>query len=213
MLGLKWLGRGLKKVGNWIVPDENIQQPQPQPGQAGWNRIPKDGHVLEGVRCYLSGPIEHDATHTNWRTDPTKQLVEGFKINLFDPYSDPKQQWVPLLHEARANKDYNEIARIAADFVHKDLAIVDRCDFVIAYLPKGVPTTGTHHEIINSVNAKKPTLLVCPQGKENVPIWYYGFIPHEVMFGSWEELYTYLHEVNDGKHKDKRRWAFVYGLV
>jgi nucleoside 2-deoxyribosyltransferase len=169
--------------------------------------------VLEGKRCYLSGPIENDTANHNWRTAPKKVLVEEFKIELFDPFDDPKQIWAKPLMEARERHDYKEMARIAKMFVHKDLSMVDRADLVVAYLPYKVPTTGTHHEIINSANAKKPTLLVCPQGKHLVPAWYYGFIPHEVMFSTWDELYDYLREVNAGKHTENKRWHFIYGMV
>jgi nucleoside 2-deoxyribosyltransferase len=67
--------------------------------------------------------------------------------------------------QARDNKDYDTMAKIAKGFLRKDLSLVDRTDFLIANLPYKVPTTGTTHEIINSVNAKKPTMLVCEQGK------------------------------------------------
>lgn len=168
---------------------------------------------LANKKLYLSGPIQYDATGHNWRTEPSKVLREEFHIDLFDPFEDPKQQWVPHLREAQANKDFDKMAEIARQFVRKDLCMVDRSDFVISYLPEKVPTTGTHHEIINSANAKKPTLLICPQGKEKIPLWYYGFIPHEVMFGAWEELYQYLRDVNAGKHMHNNRWAYVYGLI
>jgi len=169
--------------------------------------------VLEGTRCYLSGPIENDSAGHNWRVEPSRVLRERFKINLFDPFDDPKQQWMPILNEARDKCDYETMRKIAKSFVRKDLAMVDRADFVIAYLPYRVPTTGTHHVIIFSSNAKKPTLLVCPQGKQYAPLWYYGFIPHQVIFGSWDELYGYLEEVNQRLHTENDRWWFVYGMV
>lgn len=169
--------------------------------------------VLANKRCYLSGPIEHGEQGRNWRIEPTKVLTERFKIDLFDPFSDPKQQWVPMLTKARQEKDYETMSTIARNFVRKDLCMVDRVDFLIAYLPWQVCTTGTHHEIINSINAKKATLLVCPDAKEKIPLWYFGFVPHQVMFGSWDELYNYLDEVNQGLHKDNNRWQFVYGLI
>ena len=168
---------------------------------------------LQNTRGYLSGCIEYDKHEKNWRNEPKRVLIERFKINLFDPFDDPKQQWVAHLKKARDEKNYDEMARIAKAFVRKDLCMVDRSDFLIAYLPHSVPTTGTHHEIINSSNAKKPTLLVCPQGKENLAFWYYGFVPHDMMFGSWEELYNYLDEVNQGLHKNNDKWGFVYGLI
>jgi len=169
--------------------------------------------VLRGKRCYLSGPIQYDDTGHNWRKAPKDVLVNEFGLDLFDPFDDPKQQWVPMLMEAQKNKDYETMARISRQFVRKDLCMVDRSDFIISYLPYKIPTTGTHHEVINSSNAKKPTLLICPQGKEFIPLWYYGFIPHEVMFGGWEEVYQYLRDVEAGKQMQNDRWAYIYGNI
>lgn len=169
--------------------------------------------ILQDKRCYISGPIEYDNTSLNWRTEPIRVLRERFLLNVFDPFQDPKQQWVKDLHKARENKDYGTMVRIARSFVRKDLAMVDRSDITIVYIRAGVPSWGACHELINSNNAKKPTLLICPDGKHRIPLWLYGFIKHEFMFGSWDELYTYLDEVNQGKHTDNNRWAFIYGLV
>lgn len=165
---------------------------------------------LRGVRGYLSGPIENDVDY-DWRTEPKKILLEKFGINLFDPFSDPKQQWVSAINDAKKEKDYDRIAAIAKKFVRKDLCVVDRSDIVIAYLPHKVSTTGTVHEIINSVNAKKPTLLVTNMGDITyIPVWYYGFIPTSCMFPDWNSLYEYLDRVDQGMLKDNNRWAYIY---
>lgn len=169
-------------------------------------------NYLKDSRAYLGGPIEH-GTGSNWRHEPIRQLIDGFGIKVFDPYADPKQQWVPNLNKARDESDYETMHSIAKQFVRKDLCIVDRSDFGIWSLPYKVPTTGSHHEIIVASNAKKPTLLVCEQGKNLVPAWYYGFIPHQYMFGSWNELYDYLEEVREGKHFEDDRWSYIYQLV
>jgi hypothetical protein len=168
--------------------------------------------VLKGKRAYLSGPIEN-GEGINWRDEPKKVLVSSFGLDLFDPFADPKQKWTDDLLQARKDKNYPKISEIAHRFVRKDLAEVQAARLLIAYVPYRVPTTGTTHEIINSNNNKVPTLLVCPQGKEFIPLWFYGFIPHEFMFSSWNELYDYLAEVDAGKHKDNNRWAYIYGLV
>lgn len=169
-------------------------------------------NFLKNTRLYLSGPIEFD-NGINWRTEPIKILTERFGINIFDPYSDPKQNWTEQIKEARGNKDYDTMTKIAKGFVRKDMTMVDRSDFLIAYLPFKHATTGTHFEILNSLNQKKPTILICPQGKENIPVWYYGIVKHHFMFGDWNSLYEYLQEVDEGNHIDNHRWAFVYGLV
>jgi len=170
--------------------------------------------VLEGKCGYLSGPIQFDDSPANWRTEVKHVLAEEFKIDLFNPYDDPKQQFVPELNAAIEAEDYDTVARIAKGFVWKDLCMVDHSNFVIAYLPYKVPTAGVHHEIITADKAKRPTLLVCPQGKKRIPAWYFGFIDHKkYMFGGWDQLYQYLREVNDYKHTDDFRWAYVYGLI
>ena len=168
---------------------------------------------LKGKRCYLSGPIQYDTTNLNWRIEPTKTLTEEFGIDVFDPFADPKQQWVPKLEAARKQEDFEEIKRIAKKFVRKDLAEVEHSHMLIAYLPLKVPTTGTHHEIINANDRKKPTFLVCNEGKASIPVWYFGFIRPEFMFGSWDELYNYLREINAGHHTDNDRLARIYDLI
>ncbi|NIQ15284.1 MAG: hypothetical protein GTO02_13085, partial [Candidatus Dadabacteria bacterium] len=46
---------------------------------------------LRDKRGYLSGTIENDTSEHNWRDEPKRVLTEVFKINLFDPFADPKQ--------------------------------------------------------------------------------------------------------------------------
>lgn len=169
-------------------------------------------NYLKNKRAYLSGPIEAD-TGPNWREPVKKALTEKFGIDLFDPFTDPKQQWAPLLNQAKNDQNFDLVTTIAKSFVRKDLCMVDRSDLLIAYLPKSICTTGTVHEIINSVNSKKPVLLVTNGPKTQIPSWYWGFIPHEVMFSSFDELYEYLIKVDRGDMKDNNRWAYIYGLV
>jgi len=169
--------------------------------------------IFKDKRLYLSAPIEYN-TESNWREEVKKVLTKKFGFNVFDPSQDPKQQWWSVLREARETKDYEKIATIAKLFVRKDLAMVDRADLVIAYVPHKVPTTGVVHEVINSNNCKKPTLLVSNcDDISYIPVWYYGFIATEFMFPNWKALFKYLKEVEDGKHKDNDRWSFIYGDI
>jgi len=175
--------------------------------------VQKRSGYLTGARAYLGGPIEAADPTIDWRSEPKRVLIEELKIDLFDPHADPKQQCFNELIQAKEAAAWERVETIVRRFVRKDLCIVDRSDFIIACLPKGVPTVGTVHEIISSNNTKKPTLLVCPQGKQYIPSWYFGFIPHKNMFGSWGSLYTYLREVDSGWHVDDDRWAYVYKII
>ncbi len=167
---------------------------------------------LKNTKCYLSGPIEN-AVDENWRSGPKKVLEQRFGINIFDPFEDPKQNFTKDILEARKNKDFETMRKISKRFVRKDLGVIDRSDFLIAYTPYKINSVGTCHEIINSNDRKKPTLLVCPEGREFISFWYQGFIKQDFMFGSWEDLYSYLESVNKGLHKENDRWSIVYNLV
>jgi len=169
-------------------------------------------NYLKNSKFYLSGPIEF-GNEINWRKDVIENLKVKFSINVFDPFSDPKQQWIDKINQYKEEKNFNKLTEIANKFVRKDLTMVDRCDALIAYLPYKVPTVGTHNEIINANNMKKPIMLICPEGKENIPIWYYGFMKHEIFFNSWNEIYYYLENVNKGNLIKNSRWDFVYGVI
>jgi hypothetical protein len=168
--------------------------------------------ILEGKKVYVGGPIEFDNNAYNWREPLKTFLKEELKLLVFDPLDDSKQSAQPDLLAARDRKDYDEMRTIAKIFVEKDLGLVQRMDFTISHIPHKIPTTGTVHEIVTSVNAKNPTLLVCPQGKHMAGLWYFGMIPHQHIFGSWDDVMNYLREVDEGKHSDDRRWRFVYNF-
>jgi nucleoside 2-deoxyribosyltransferase len=164
----------------------------------------------------LSGPIEYDTSGFDWRPAVKEQLVNRFELSIFDPFTDPKQSKADELNLAKESEDYDTVAAIAEDFVHKDLGWVDRSDMLIANLPYRVPTVGTIHEITTALNRKIPTILVCTQGKKYLPSWLFGLFKKKhknFMYGSWDELFQYLEEVKDRKHLAERRWSFIYGLV
>jgi hypothetical protein len=170
-------------------------------------------NFLRNKRCYLSGPIQY-AKDEFWRSEPIHVLQSRFGIDLFDPFSDEKQKWTENILKAKEFNDTETLTSIAKQFVRKDLAMVDRSDFLIAYLPKGIQTVGTVHEIVNSNQSKKPTLLVVDTPTiMDIPLWYFGFIKTKYMFAGWKNLYEYLEEVDSGKHKDDNKWHLVYDLI
>lgn len=167
---------------------------------------------LENKQIYLAGPIEFDLSE-NWRVPVLDVLTNRFKINVFDPSIDEKQNKAKLIDKALEEGNYDEVECIARQFVKKDLGTIQRSSALIACNLFKVPTTGTPTEVMHAVNLKQPVMIVCPQGKKFASRWYFGCIKHQYIFGSWNELYDYLDEVDRGLHKNNHRWAFVYDLV
>lgn len=169
--------------------------------------------VLKNKKLYLSGPIEFGDNSFNWRTNVIDTLTNRFEIDVYDPFSDPKQQWAPDIITAKQRGDFDTVTEIAKQFCEKDLKIVDRTDILCAYVPYKVSSVGTTHEIINASNLKKPVILVADGDKRTISAWFFAFIPHSHMMNNWEELYVFLDDVNKGSMKDHRRWKYLYDLL
>jgi hypothetical protein len=171
-------------------------------------------NVLCGTKCYLSSAIECDDPKLgNWRQETIDYLHETFGIITYDPSQDEKQNLALEINEALEKEDFNEVERIAKLFTKRDLSEIDRSDFLIACVFKGIASVGVPCEIVHAINLKKPVMIVCPNGKKTTPKWYFGNLHHEYIFGSWQDLYAYLKEVNEHKHKNNHRWWYVYKIV
>ena len=162
--------------------------------------------MFKNTTVYLSGPIEFN--RENWRPGIKVRLEEECGMTVLDPGSDPKQQWLPEIEKAKRERSFGTMKRVAHDFFRRDLDMVGKSDMLVGYLPYAVPTVGTHHEIIESWRTMKPTLLVCPEGVDKIPVWYFGFIPLDHMFGSWDDMFGYLAKVASGEEYDST-WHLI----
>ena len=165
---------------------------------------------LSGKTFYLSSPIEFGTN--DWRHDFKEKIIKKFNLNIYDPFLDPKQQWVQQIAEARKEKDFDKMASVARRFYLKDCLMVDKTDGLIAYLPYKIATHGVPCEILQSVKANKPTYIICPEGKELIPIWYYGMISHKKMFGNINDLIDYFDKINNAKIDDDCLWH-IYDII
>ena len=69
---------------------------------------------------------------------------------------------------------------------------------------------GSYNEAFLAVNQKKPVLVMCKQGKDNIPNWLFGVVPHEMMFSNWTELRSYLYFINSNEEVNHmNRWRFL----
>lgn len=170
---------------------------------------------LNGSRCYLIGPIDNCPNGgAKWRKQITTFLSELGVISL-DPTDKPisdyneKEELIRYRKELKKQGDFEEITRLVKKVRAVDLRMCDVCDFCIVYLDLSITMCGTWEELFWCNRMKKPCLVVCEQGKNNIPDWLFGTIPHEYMFGSFDDVQKYLINVNSGDHYDHyNRWVF-----
>jgi len=141
----------------------------------------------EDMRVYLSSPYEHSRAETSW-----KEWVTGFmqrvdsRIETIDPCPDACDE-TPLIDEMKANEDWLGMYSFCANIVEGDLAMLNRCEGMIAYLPFGAKTFGTTHEIVYALENNIPIVLVMPEGIDKVSHWLWGILGPNRLFDDLEE--------------------------
>jgi hypothetical protein len=173
-------------------------------------------NILNKTRCYACGPIEFCANAgRSWR----ETLEEEFKkigIIVFNPLNKPFIDSVPEGKEVTnyykqklAEGGFEEVRKHFVTIVQDDLRQIDLCDFTAAYLPANVKTIGSVHEAIVSNSQKKPTFLICPQGKKNLPLWWFGVIHYDYFFDSLEEFIQYIKDLDAGIKSLPKRFKLL----
>lgn len=154
---------------------------------------------LNGMTCYLSYPMEAKSVCCDW-TKPMTQFLKSIGVNVFNPSEKP---FHPLLNDEQgyindlvANKDWNKLSEVMHEINRIDLRMVDKSDFIIARISNTISTAGAIHEIINADLQKKPVLIFCPEGKEFVNKWLFGFLDHTLFFTDVMQIMTYLSYIN-----------------
>lgn len=170
---------------------------------------------LKYNRAYLCGPMEMSEDNgQDWRINIQRELKD-LNIIWLDPTQKPtrialeNEETKHILNELREKEDYDLLKQMGIPIRGYDLRMVDVCDFLVVHLNKDVPTCGTWEELFWGNRQKKPILVHYEQGRESIPHWLYFSLPKQTMFGSWEEVYTYIRHINsDPNIDDLGRWRF-----
>lgn len=170
---------------------------------------------LKGMTTYLCGSIDRapDSGMT-WRDNITPFLQE-MGVVVFNPLKKPidlGQEDLASRQERKQHKregNFKRVAEMVKPIRTADLRMVDLSHFIIVHLNLNESPTGTYEELFWANRMKRPIILHCEQGKNNVPDWLFGCFPHEMMFSTWDEVRDYITKVDSGE--DDRtfdRWMF-----
>jgi hypothetical protein len=170
---------------------------------------------LKNSKTYLVGAMDRVSDGgVSWRSKITPML-ENLGIRIINPCEKPiygvkednETRW--WIEHYKETEQYSKIKEKFSVIRNADLRCVDISDFIIAHIDLDVHACGSYEEIVTANRQKKPVLICCKQGKKNAPNWLFFMLPHEHIFGSFEDLFDYLNKIN--KHEDVRelsRWFF-----
>lgn len=174
-----------------------------------------DTNLLYRTRTYLIGPMQY-TNGIPWRDSVTKDL-DDMGVIVYNPYHKPFIKDVQEGDDVRTNLK-NALKEGRYDYVQEtmkeirvfDLNLVDRSDFLIAYIQPTVPTFGSMEELVTGVRMKKPTFIAIEGGKQNCPLWLWGMFPQKYIYDSVDDIVSMLRNIDSGKQlMDSNRWRLL----
>ena len=180
---------------------------------------------LNGLTCYLSGPIDFAENFgAGWR-DKITPILEDKGLRVLDPLKhtsfgtdelDTEKR--PRMDALLENEKFEELYEEMKEVIHWDLRSVDKSDFLIVNYDNSVHMCGTYEEIFLANVQAKPVLLVLSGPRNKMSKWMLGRFPPSHMFDSWNNLYKYLEMVDtdpnwmeNRSEVEKKRWLFQDG--
>jgi nucleoside 2-deoxyribosyltransferase len=178
-------------------------------------------HRLCGMRCYLSGPMDHAVDNgAGWREkiSPFLRTLGIIVLNPCKKYEFYKNEngnengnenKRELLEKLRKEKNFEQINKEVKEIRRIDLRLVSISDFLVVCLDNDILSCGTWEEIGKANDQEKPILVMCKQDKNSIPGWVFGMLPHEHLFGNWIDLKDYLIRIHSAEQiDDMKRWIF-----
>lgn len=170
---------------------------------------------LKYLSSYLIGPIDADPNlGKSWR-DEMEPFLTNLGVRVFNPLNKPVEDGSEV--EQRELRDkllkeqrYDEFRVIMKRIRAIDLRFTDLADFLVVNFDMKIPMCGTFEEICTANRQRKPIIIMCPQGKHNLPQWLFAQLPHQLFFSSWEQVKVYLNHINTDENVDTvgDRWLF-----
>ncbi len=170
---------------------------------------------LKNTICYLSGAMDRVKDGgEEWRDAFIRKLTP-LGINWHNPCNKPFDTGIEdtenrrLINQYKNKGEFDKVKEAMNPVRHIDLRMVDWSHWLIVYLDLDVHPCGTYEELFIANRQKKPIIVMCKQGKKHIPNWLFAVLPHEMMFGSWRNVYKYVHEVDSAEIvKTHNRWLF-----
>ena len=172
-------------------------------------------NILWRTKCYTIGAMEY-SDGTNWRAKVENFLVPR-GIVVFNPY---KQSFIAehdespnvriKMRAAMQKGDFETVSEWSKTIRRYDLNLVDRSDFIIAYIIPSTASWGTAEELSTAVGGRKPIFAIIEGGIKNTPLWLMGELKWKYLYNNVDEVLEMLDQIDTGKKTiDSPSWRLL----
>lgn len=163
---------------------------------------------LKNQSVYVAGPLDSLVDINDgikWRNN-LKPFFDSINVKVNDPCDKPCQRADEINHprEVRQqyyqNKEWDKLSKLYKEIIKVDLRLVDQSTILVALLDMSpeIKLTGTIHEIVLSSQQRKNIFIVCPQGLQKIPPWWYGLLDYRLFFDNFEDMKKVLLDIDSG---------------
>ena len=176
---------------------------------------------LKNHTCYLVGSMDDGREEGKVWRDNVQQFLESLEVIVLNPYEKPlcKKTHYEAMEDdegfvyrqrLKAEERYDELSQSMKRVRAVDLRLVDKADFIVAFLDFTKIMTGTLEEISQANRQRKPVIIISSLPKKNLPDWYFGQLPHELFFEEVETAKDYIQHIHEDETIDLvgHRWVF-----
>lgn len=173
--------------------------------------------ILYNTRCLTIGPMEKDRDGGLSLRKKVQDELSPRGIKCWNHYNAPihcslsegDHEMFLKLKEFRENEQFEELAGYR-QIRHNDLALIDKCDFVICQLDMEVLSCGTWEELFWANRRKAPIFCYCVQGKKRIPLWMWWTLPVNYFYNGIDEILNTIKQIDSGKIEiDSDRWKLL----
>lgn len=159
---------------------------------------------LKGTIFYLAGPMDLiPGGGIEWREMVSPRLW-AYNSGVMNPcdkpslFADDKEtpEFREQIVSAKQAGNFDFVRQAMKPVINIDYRMVDNCQAMILYIDIDHHACGSYHESDMARLQHKPILVVCKQGKKNIPNWMFGILRHELMFNSFDDMFKYLDHIN-----------------
>lgn len=172
---------------------------------------------LFGATAYLAGPIDFASDDGVSFRQAIRANLDTLGIRFLDPTCKPIKDYGEVGQEKRHHQElrlaekYEELTTFAKRIRRVDLRLIDKCDFVIAYVDTDIHMCGTYDEIFTAEDQQKPVLLLFKNGKRSAPLWLFGAFNYKTeMFDHLDDLVKHLQTIAYGSEPLGSKWVELW---
>lgn len=173
--------------------------------------------ILKNTRAIVIGSMEKSRIAGNDLRNYVEERLRPMGIRVWNHYKSPIECSISegdaalfkKLNDLRDDGDFEGISKYK-QIRHNDLALIDKCDFVICELNMETLSCGTWEELFLANRHKKPIFIYSPQGKKAIPLWMWWTLPVNYFYDDLEQILDMIYKIHIGEVViDSDRWKLL----